>query len=123
MPATVINYTLVQATIPGPPAQYSVQATITASPNTGLYLFTYRTSDGLFDHVSTALDLATYPQSTAINPLLAFYRHTTMTQLTPSSTLAIDNAATVKSRLTSLAKEYDTVASAFVPGTYPIVVP
>ena len=123
MPATVINYTLVQATIPGPPAQYSVQATITASPNTGLYLFTYRVSDGLFDHVSTALDLTTYPTSLAINPLLAFYRHTTVTQLTTNSSQAIDYASTIKSRLTSLAKDYDLIAASFVPGTYPIVVP
>jgi len=121
MPATVINYTLVQSTIVGPPAQYQVQATVTASPNTGTSLFTYRYSDGLYDHVSTVVDLMTYP--TASNPSFPFYRQPAVIQTFVNSNEAINAAATIKSRLTSLAKEYDIVAASFVPGTYPIVVP
>jgi hypothetical protein len=121
MAATVINYTLVQSTIPGPPAQYQVQATINTSPNTGTSLFTYRFSDGLYDHVSTTVDLMTYP--TAANPSFPFYRQSTVSFLSQNATEAIDFSAMVESRLTSLAKEYDAVATTFVPGTYPIVVP
>jgi len=121
MPATVINYTLVQSTIAGPPAQYQVQATITSAPNPGLSLFTYRYSDGLFDHVATVLDVMTYP--TVATPSIAFYRQPTVTQTFVNSAEAINAAATIKSRLTSLAKEYDIVAASFVPGTTAIVVP
>ncbi len=121
MAATVINYTLVQSTLPGPPAQYSVQATITSTTNVDQSLFVYRYSDQEFDHVATTLDVLTYP--TSLNPSYPFYRQTTVTRLNASPAAAVDFAQTVKSRLTSLAREYDLVATTFVPGTYPISVP
>lgn len=121
MAASEISYNLVQATIPGPPAQYSVQANVTGTVNIDDAVFTYRYSDQLYDHISTVLDVQTYPD--APNPSFPFYRQNTVTQLFTAGNQAIDFAQTIENRLTSLAKEYDIVASAFVPGTYPIVVP
>lgn len=121
MAATVINYTLVQSTNVGPPTTYQVQATVTTAANPGTSLFVYRYSDQQFDHVATVLDVQTYP--TALNPAFPFYRLTTVTQSFVNSNEAIDFSATVRSRLTTLAKEYDVVAANFVLGTFPIVVP
>ena len=125
MPATVIHYTEVKSTISGPPAQYSVVVTVgvpTPNVNIDKYLFVYRYSDQLYDHVATVLDVSTYPTVTP-NPLFPFYRVDTVTKLTENSAEAVDFSNMVKSRLTTLAKEYDLVASTFVPGTYPITVP
>lgn len=121
MAATSINYTLIQSTIAGPPAQYQVQATCTGSVNIDQSVFVYRRSDDQYDHIATVVDVATYPTST--NPSFAYYRLNTVTKATTNSAEAVDFAATIKSRLTSLAKEYDLVAATFVPGTYPITVP
>lgn len=121
MAATSIHYNLIQATIPGPPAQYSVQATVTSTVNIDQNVFTYNFTSGLFDHVATVLDMQTYPTSST--PGQPFFRQNTVTQLFGFGNQAIDFATTVHDRLTSLAKEYDIVAAAFVPGTYPIVVP
>lgn len=120
MPAS-ISYNLIQATLPGPPAQYSVQANVTATTSIDDAVFTYRYSDQLFDHVATVLDMQTYPDTPT--PGQPFYRQNTVTQLYAAGNQAIDFAQTIESRLTSLAQEYDIVAAAFVPGTYPIVVP
>jgi hypothetical protein len=121
MAATVINYTLVQSTISGPPAQYSVEATVTSTVNIDEEVFVYRYSDQLFDHVATVLDVETYPD--VLTPGQPFYRQNTVTQLFTAANEAVDFAATVESRLTSLAKEYDIVAATFVLGTFPITVP
>lgn len=121
MAATVINYSLVQSTIAGPPAQYVVQATTTSTVNIAPEVFVYRYSDQLFDHIATVLDVETYPN--ALNPLFPFYRLNTVTRQFPAANEAVDFAATIKSRLTSLAKEYDVVSATFVLGTFPITVP
>lgn len=119
--AATINYNLVQATIPGPPAQYSVQANVTSTVSIDDAVFVYRYSDGLYDHIATVLDMQTYPDVST--PSIPFYRQNTVTQLFTAGNEAIDFAATIESRLTSLAQEYDIIAAAFVPGTYPITVP
>lgn len=121
MPATVITYTQTLTTNVGPPASYQVQATVTAAPNPGIHLFTYRRSDGLYDHVSTVLDVMTYP--TASDPAFPYFRQSTVTFTSLNATEAVDFKTMVQSRLTSLAKEYDTVAATFVPGVTAIVVP
>ena len=121
MAASSITYNQVQSTLPGPPAQYQVAATVTASVSIDQNVFTYRVTDGLFDHVSTVLDIQTYP--TTLTPGVPFYRQNTVTQQFNTGDQAIDFSSTVKSRLTSLCKEYDITASAFVPGTVPVTVP
>jgi hypothetical protein len=121
MAASSIHYDLVEAVLPGPPAQYSVQANVTSTVNIDDAVFVYRYSDQLFDHMATVLDMQTYPD--AVNPSFPFYRQNTVTQLFVAGNQAIDFATTIHTRLTSLAKEYDIVASTFVPGTYPIIVP
>lgn len=120
MPAS-INYNLVQTTLPGPPAQYQVQANVTGTVSIDDAVFVYRYSDQQYDHIATVLDMQTYPD--ALNPSFPFYRQNTVTQQYTSGNLAIDFAQTIESRLTSLCQQYDVIASAFVPGTYPIVVP
>lgn len=121
MAASSISYNLVQSTLPGPPAQYSVQATVSSTVNIDDAVFVYRYGDQQYDHIATVLDMQTYPD--ALNPSFPFYRQNTVTQLYSAGNQAIDFAQTIESRLTSLAKEYDVVAAAFVPGTYPITVP
>jgi len=121
MAATSITYTQDQSTIVGPPTSYQVIETVTATVNIDQYVFVYRYSDQLYDHVATVLDVATYP--TALNPAFPFYRQNTVTKVTTNSAEAIDFSAMVQSRLTSLAKEYDIVASGFVIGTVPVTVP
>lgn len=124
MAATSISYSLVETTIPGAPTQYSVVVNpgLVANVNIDKYVFIYRYSDQAFDHVATTLDIITYPTVTP-NPAFPYYRMDNVTKLTTNASEALDFASTVKSRLTSLAKEYDLIATAFVPGTYPITVP
>jgi hypothetical protein len=120
MPAS-ITYNRIQATIPGPPAQYSVTATVTSTVSIDDAVFVYRQSDGLYDHIATVLDMQTYPD--VATPSIAFYRQNTVTQLYTAANQAVDFSATIESRLTSLAQEYDIVAATFVPGTVPVTVP
>lgn len=122
MTASSVTYTLVQATVPGPPVQYSVTATVTVSANMGTSLFVYRYSDQLYDHIATVLDVMTYPTTTP-DPAFTYYRLPTVTKVTASAAEAVDFANTLASRLTTLATEYDVVATAFVVGTTTHVVP
>jgi hypothetical protein len=121
MAATSITYNLVQSTITGPPAQYSVAATVTSTVNIDDAVFVYRYSDGLYDHIATVLDVQTYPD--VATPAIPFYRQNTVTQLYTAANQAIDFAATIESRLTSLAQEYDIIATSFVIGTTAVTVP
>ena len=124
MAATSISYSLVESTIPGSPTQYSVVVNpgLVANVNIDKYVFIYRYSDQVFDHVATLLDVLTYPTVTP-NPAFPYYRMDNVTKLTTNVSEALDFVSTVQSRLTSLAKEYDLNSAAFVPGTYPVTVP
>jgi hypothetical protein len=88
-------------------------------------VFVFKVADGLFDHVATVLDVQTYPNSllAAQGANLPYYRLSSVTKDFASVALAQDFASTLISRMTSLCKEYDITATAFVGVTGPIAIP
>lgn len=119
--ASSITYNLIQATIPGPPAEYSVTANVTSTVTIDQNVFAYSFASGLYDHICTVLDMQQYP--TTSTPGQPFYRQNTVTQLYIAANQAIDFVQTIHDRLTDLSQQYDIIATAFVPGTTPITVP
>lgn len=88
-------------------------------------VFVFKVADGLFDHVATVLDMQTY-----FNTLLAaqganhaYYRQLSVTKDFSTMEVAQDFGTTLISRMTSLCKEYDITAAAFVGVTGPINIP
>jgi hypothetical protein len=98
---------------------YQVQDTVTATTTIDDAVFTFNTIGGTFSHVCTVLDMLTYPdnQVDAANAIQAFYRQPAVTKVYSDVKEAQDFAATLISRMTSLASEYDLVVTAFLGTT------
>jgi hypothetical protein len=97
-------------------APYRVVDSITSTVGIDDACFVFKVADGLFDHVATVLDMHTYPDNVtaAQNANLPYYRQASVTKDFSDVNIAKDFADTLKSRLTSLAKEYDLSVTAFV---------
>jgi len=122
MPAPTTSITLYQdRTSDG--TTYTVENSITAyanMPDDGC--FVYKLLGATFDHVATPIDVITYPsgateqaaKDAASAQSLGFYRWKEATQDFATVQEAQDFADTVKSRIKSLASEYQMVANTFV---------
>lgn len=118
MPAPTTSITLFQdRTSTGTPPVYTVINNITATANIDDACFVFQTSGTLvFDHVATPLDIITYPdsQAAAAAASLPYYRLASVTKSFNTVEEAQDFADTVKSRLKSLANEYQVVVATFI---------
>jgi hypothetical protein len=120
MPTSTINHTQVRSTIPGP-TPYQVQDTVNSAVNIDKSVFTFETATSTFNHVATVLDMLTYPDShaAAVTASLPYYRQFVVTKSYALVTEAQAFATMLIARMSSLAREYDLVTTAFVGTTGP----
>lgn len=120
MPTVTITHTQTRTdTVPpaaSASAPYRVVDNITATVGIDPSCFVFKVADGLFDHVATVLDMHTYYDTllAAQGASHPYYRQSAVTKDFSDVNIAKDFADTLKSRLTSLAKEYQTSVTAFV---------
>lgn len=100
-------------------APYRVADVVTAATGISTSVFVFKVAGSVFDRVATVLDMETYPDSlvAASNANLPYYRQTSMAVDFTDVSLAIDFAATVRTRLTALANEYEIVTTSFTAGS------
>lgn len=95
---------------------YQVTDTVTASTGIPPEVFVFKVADSTFDHVATVLDVVTYPNSLVAASAAGqpFYRLATVTRTFPLVNQAQDFAASLVSRMKTLASQYELVVTVFV---------
>lgn len=93
---------------------YKITSTITVATGISKYLFLFKQSDNVYQHVCTVDDLVRYPVTP--DPAIAFYRHddVILTYTTEDLDVAIGEAALQKSRLLALLPEWTVYSATFV---------
>lgn len=98
---------------------YVSRNVITASEGIELALFVHSVDTEAFSHVATSLDMASWPTSLAEaqSASVGFYRQVSAQRSYTSILDAQDFAQSIRTRLTTLARDYEDVQNLFIGET------